>query len=156
MGLARFISTAIGANALVIMLLWRHQSDVARPILAEHRGSGEHAPPRGRALAAFLEMSLQNLDLGPPLQQFDAVPALSGLDFFLWETDPRPIYMVNNSHMRWYSANANEGRLVGIMRHVLTVRETPSRGIVVDMGINDGAFPSNRTITDVNIKYDNQ
>jgi hypothetical protein len=136
---SRLIPAAIGANVFVIMLLLRHHSDVARPILVEQ------PLRRDRALSAFLEMSLQNV-LTPALQQFDAVPALSGLDFFLWETDPRPIYMVNNSHLRWYVTNANEGRLIGIMRHVLTKRESPSTGIVVDMGINDGAFPSNDAI----------
>lgn len=83
---------------------------------------------------AFLNMSARyNLRL----KKFDKVPAFSSLDTYVWETHPKTIYMPSNSHMTWYTDNANERKLITVMRWVLEHSEA-TEGLVVDLGINDG------------------
>lgn len=58
---------------------------------------------------AFLNMSARYNFL---LKKFDKVPAFSSLDMYVWETHPKTIYMPSNSHMTWYTDNANERKLI--------------------------------------------
>ena len=93
---------------------------------------------RLEAFDSFLKMSIDGVQK-QRLERFKRVPALSGLDLFLWDTHPTPVYMLANNHLRWYTNDSNEQKLVRILRSVLESHTAPKEDIfVADMGINDG------------------
>merc|ERR1711935_585692 len=85
-------------------------------------------------LEGFLKMSLFAAE---GLPKYSKVPGLESLTFYLWEVDPKPIIMLENSHLKWYEA-PSEKQLIGLQRYLMTKRFVPGDGIVIDMGINDG------------------
>lgn len=90
------------------------------------------------SLSMFKHMSLINTSV-VHLNQFARVPSLSGLDMYVWETKPKPIYMTYNNHLKWYTTNGNEMKVIFLLRYILTNTSKPADGaVVVDMGINDG------------------
>ena len=71
------------------------------------------------------------------LPKYSKVPRMIGETFFVWETDPQQIIMMENSHLRWYETKS-EKNVIALQRHLLKSQYSPKDGIVVDMGINDG------------------
>ena len=91
-------------------------------------------PSNGDALSMFLNMSLIAVK---DLPKYSPVPGLEALTFIVWEVDPRPIIMLENSHLKWYESKS-ERKIVVLLRHMLTKKYSIEDGIVLDMGINDG------------------
>jgi FkbM family methyltransferase len=86
----------------------------------------------------FFELAIKDVSQHD-LQKHQLVPRLSGLDLYLWDTDPSPIFMPYNDHLTFYDTNSNEQKIIKILRYVLSIENQPEDEIVVlDMGINDG------------------
>lgn len=75
-------------------------------------------------LAGFLDMSLF---AAKGLPKYSKVPGLESLTFYMWEVDPKPIIMLENSHLKWYES-PSEKRLVGLQRYLMTKRFVPADG----------------------------
>lgn len=86
------------------------------------------------SLSEFLKMSLFVIE---GLPKYSSIPGLESLTFYLWEVDPKPIIMLENSHLKWYESKS-EKQVIGLMRYLLSKKYKSDDGIVVDMGINDG------------------
>jgi len=71
------------------------------------------------------------------LPKYAKVPGMTNATFFIWETDPQQIIMLENSHLKWYETKS-ERNVIALQRYLLSSVFMPNDGIVVDMGINDG------------------
>lgn len=89
-------------------------------------------------LSGFFELAIKHIG-HHDLHKHQVVPHLSGLDLYLWDTDPEPIFMPYNDHLTFYETNLNEQKIIHILRYVLSIENRPDVDLVVlDMGINDG------------------
>jgi len=89
-------------------------------------------------ISGFFELAIKGIGRHD-LQKHQIVPYLSGLDLYLWDTDPEPIFMPYNDHLTFYDTNLNEQKIIQILRYVLSIENRPNDHLVVlDMGINDG------------------
>mmetsp|Transcript_7466 Transcript_7466/g.19199 ORF Transcript_7466/g.19199 Transcript_7466/m.19199 type:complete len:377 (-) Transcript_7466:267-1397(-) len=112
-------------------------ANARRPLALGRRHRSVPMSPARSPMATFLNMTLRAPGQPSP-KLYKEIPGLVDLDLFLWETRPKPVLMLWNSHITWYTTNPTEKRLVAVMRHVLSVEHTPRDGVVVDLGINDG------------------
>ena len=89
-------------------------------------------------ISGFFELAIKGIGRHD-LQKHQIVPYLSGLDLYLWDTDPEPIFMPYNDHLTFYDTNLNEQKIIQILRYVLSIENRSNDHLVVlDMGINDG------------------
>lgn len=86
-------------------------------------------------IVAAVDISLQLID-AHKIQKYEPVPGLTDLTFFVWDTDPKPILMLKNTHLKWYEEVPNHKLLVDLIRHLFTAPN--ARGTVIEMGMNDG------------------
>lgn len=140
-GLRRSLAAVVFTPLLILFVLTqtiglgsRQECSEPPPLLCPDNGDC-HKKSSGEALAKFLEMSLAGVE---GLPRYAVVPGLEDLTFYVWDVHPKPIIMLHNSHLMWYEQSSSESHVVGLMRYLLSKRHTPSDGIVVDMGINDG------------------
>ena len=57
------------------------------------------------SLSEFLKMSLFVIE---GLPKYSSIPGLESLTFYLWEVDPKPIIMLENSHLKWYESKSEK------------------------------------------------
>lgn len=130
-------------SALLLLPLWVRNS---QPEVDPLSKAIQAIPGKSRSPLTKLPLAFPNDQLVVPsyeqmvaqnTRKFDKVPGLVDLTFYLWETDPKPIIMLSNSHLTWYTEAETEKHMIALMRRIYTTA-TPGGGIVIDMGINDG------------------
>ena len=113
----------------VALINFENFGKVSRETIHKSESSGDI-----ESLSEFLKMSLFVIE---GLPKYSSIPGLESLTFYLWEVDPKPIIMLENSHLKWYESKS-EKQVIGLMRYLLSKKYSSGDGIVVDMGINDG------------------
>ena len=132
----------IGALLLVVyvlrMVLQVHNTASLDSSLRPHQTSLLQADPAStdlRSHVVSVRTDALNSISHSNVHRFEAIPGLTNLSFYLWDTDPKPILMLENSHLKWYS-QGSEKEMIELMRSIY--KSVDYQGVVVDMGINDG------------------
>lgn len=91
-------------------------------------------------VAELMKMQLAAME-NDNTQAKSVVPGMDKLSFYLWDAEPKPIIMLENSHIDWYGMMSSEAFMLKIIRNIYksnSIGDESSPGIVVDMGMNEG------------------